>query len=61
MDIRESFRKFVKDDQFERAAAVADVTGLGLQQKAEREGHILKVNPAGGCLSPAHQNILPTP
>lgn len=44
VEIRGDFRKFVKDDQFQRAADVADVAGLSLQQVAEREGHILKVN-----------------
>ena len=46
-EIRENFRKFVKDDQFERAAAVADISGLSPRQVAEREGHILKVDDAG--------------
>lgn len=47
MEIREAFRKFAKDDQFERVAAVADVTGLSLDQTANREGHILKVKALG--------------
>lgn len=46
--IREDFRKFVKDNQFERAAAAADATDLSLQQAAEREAHILKVSHARG-------------
>lgn len=38
----------MKDDQFERAAEVADATDLSLQQVAEREGHILKVSHTRG-------------
>lgn len=59
VEIRESFRKFVKDNQFARAAAAADATGLSLQQAAEREGHILKASQkAAGWLYLCCSNIL---
>jgi len=58
VEIRESFRKFVKDNQFARAAAAADATGLSLQQAAEREGHILKASQkAAGWLYLCCSNI----